>query len=306
MNKTANRLSEMEFDEISLVTRPANQLSKVLIVKSDTVSEDEMPEVEVEVVEEATESVEKGYGAETKMKKKDKGDKMPDFIKEKMDASEDEEEEEEDEDEEMPMKKGKMKKDSEVVIPAEVFDYITALESANDELMTNIEKMQAEKDASLAVESEEIFKSADPRLVELIKSAENRAVAAEGIAKAERDFRLEREYITKSQTLTHLPVSFENFGKVLKNASEVLKEEDFDAIWQVLTAANASISKSGLFGEVGKSSAQADVNSPMSAIERAAASLRKDNPSLTAEQAISKAVSADTELYNEYIREGRK
>ena len=304
MNKTANRLSEMEFDEISLVTRPANQLSKVLLVKSDTVSEDEMPEVEVEVEEEATESVEKGHGAETKMKKKKDGE-MPDFIKDKMDASEDEDEDEEEE-EEMPIKKGKMKKSSETEIPAEVFDYIEALESANNELMSSIEKMQKERSALVKEDSEEIFKSADPRLVELIKSAENRAVAAEQIAKAERDFRLEREYISKSQTLTHLPVSFEDFGKVLKNASEVLEEADFDAIWQVLTAANAGISKSGLFGEVGKSSAQADVNSPMSAIERAAASLRKDNPSLTAEQAISKAVSADAELYNEYIREGRK
>ena len=51
MNKTANRLSDMEFDEVSLVTRPANQLSKVLLFKSDTNAEEEMPEVVEEVIE---------------------------------------------------------------------------------------------------------------------------------------------------------------------------------------------------------------------------------------------------------------
>ena len=30
-----NRLTDMEFDEISLVNRPANQLSKVVLFKSD-------------------------------------------------------------------------------------------------------------------------------------------------------------------------------------------------------------------------------------------------------------------------------
>ena len=41
-----NRLTDMEFDEISLVTRPANQLSKVVLYKSGDM---DMPEAEDEV-----------------------------------------------------------------------------------------------------------------------------------------------------------------------------------------------------------------------------------------------------------------
>jgi len=96
MKKKGNRLTDMEFDEVSLVTRPANQMSKVVLFKSDEspteeqvnpedqveeVVEAEVAEVEVAEVEVAEESVEKGYGMDMKMKKKKE---MPAFIKEKM------------------------------------------------------------------------------------------------------------------------------------------------------------------------------------------------------------------------------
>ena len=306
MNKTANRLTDMEFDEVSLVNRPANQLSKVLLFKSDTVSEDEMSNLEVEevVAEEVTseevsaeESVEKGYG---KMSMKKGKKKMP------MMEMEDEEM---DEEEDMAKKGGKrrmsrMSKEDEVEIPAEVFEYIESLESANAELMESIEKMQNEKDSEIAQQEEEILKSADPRLVQIVKAAEERAIAAETIAKAERDFRLEREFVSKAQELGSLPLNADSFGMILKSAADVLTTEQYDAIWQVLSAANAQISAGGIFGEVGKS-ATSEASTSLSAIEQAAARLRQEDSSLSKEQAIAKAVSADASLYNQYIREGR-
>lgn len=303
MNKTANRLSDMEFDEVSLVTRPANQLSKVLLFKSDTDSEEAMPEVAEEEVVESNEEVVEETTDETTEVEKGKMKKMP-----KMEIEVSEEDDMEDEEEDMPMqKKGKMKKDesSEVEIPAEVVEYIEALESANEELMASIEKMEAEKQAELAQVEEEILKSADPRLVEIVKAAEERAAAAEAIAKAERDFRLEREFVAKAAELEALPVKADEFGMLLKSVADVLTEEQYDAIWNVLTAANASIAKSAMFGEVGKSSAPSDNDGPMNIIEKAAARLMNDEPNLTKEQAIAKAVAADATLYTQYIREGR-
>lgn len=303
MNKTANRLSDMEFDEVSLVTRPANQLSKVLLFKSDTDSEEAMPEVAEEEVVESNEEVVEETTDETTEVEKGKMKKMP-----KMEIEVSEEDDMEDEEEDMPMqKKGKMKKDesSEVEIPAEVVEYIEALESANEELMASIEKMEAEKQAELAQAEEEILKSADPRLVEIVKAAEERAAAAEAIAKAERDFRLEREFVAKAAELEALPVKADEFGMLLKSVADVLTEEQYDAIWNVLTAANASIAKSAMFGEVGKSSAPSDNDGPMNIIEKAAARLMNDEPNLTKEQAIAKAVAADATLYTQYIREGR-
>ena len=309
MKKKGNRLTDMEFDEVSLVTRPANQMSKVVLFKSDvTVSEesvnpeDQVEEVEAEATEEvaAEESVEKGYGMKMKKKKE-----MPAFIKEKMEEAEEEDEEEE----EMPMKKGKskMKKDSDsdtVEIPSEVYDYIEALESANAELVEEVSKLASSMQESAEAIQEEIFKSADPRMVELVKGLEDRVASAEAIAKAERDHRLEQEFVSKASTLTNLSVKAEEFGVILKGVADRLTDEQYDAIWQVLSSANANLSKSGLFAEFGKSSTT-DNDGPMSIIEKAAATLRLSNPTMTREQSIAKAVSADTNLYNQYLRDGK-
>ena len=302
MGKKGNRLTDMEFDEVSLVTRPANQLSKVVLFKSDVSNSEEIvaeektveEAVEVEpVLEQAEESVEKGYGMGMKMKKKKE---MPAFIKEKME-----------EEDEMPMKKmkhkGKMKKDDDdsVEIPSEVYDYIETLESANAELVDAIEKMAKEQQD----EQDEILKSADPRLVEIVKGLEERASAAETIAKAERDHRLVQEYIAKAGTLKNLPIKAEEFGSVLKNVAEALTEEQFSAIWQVLNAANSNLSKAGLFNEIGKSSTP-DNDGPLANIEKVATALRQANPLLTREQSIAKAVETDANLYKQYIKEAGK
>lgn len=309
MGKKGNRLTDMEFDEVSLVTRPANQLSKVVLFKSDVSNSEEIVAektvenaVEVEPVLE-DESVEKGYGMKMKKKKE-----MPAFIKEKMKEKEEAEMEKEDmeeeEEDEMPMKKGKnkMKKDDDTVeIPSEVFDYIETLESANAELVDAIEKMAQEQQD----EQDEILKSADPRLVEIVKGLEERASAAETIAKAERDHRLVQEYIAKAGTLKNLPIKAEEFGTVLKNVAEALTEEQFSAIWQVLNAANSNLAKAGLFSELGKSSTP-DNDGPLANIEKVATALRQANPLLTREQSIAKAVESDANLYKQYIREAGK
>lgn len=310
MKKKGNRLTDMEFDEVSLVTRPANQLSKVVLFKSDeTVSEEPVSNTEAEVQEqpvvEAVEAVEAVATEEEVEKAGMKKKKMPKMeIEVGMGEEGDDTMPEEDDTEMMKKKKGKMKKDDEVEIPAEVYDYIEALESANAELVEQITKMAEEADAEAQAQEEEILKSADPRLVEIVKGLEERASAAEAIAKAERDHRLEQEYIAKSAELTNLSVKAQEFGLVLKNVAEKLTAEEFDAVWQVLASANANLAKSGLFVEFGKSTTT-DSDGPMSIIEKAAAALRQANPSMSREQSIAKAVEADASLYNQYIREGK-
>lgn len=240
-----NRLTNMEFDEISLVTRPANQLSKVVLFKSDDTEEHNMATDDTTEVE---------------------------------------------------------KDDETIDLPAEVFEYITALEQANAEMMEQINKMHEVGDEDDDYESEDILKSADPRIVELVKAATERAEAAEMIAKAERDFRLEREYVSKAHTLDSLPVDAEAFGKVLKSVAESVSAEDFAAVWRVLEAANSGMRGSGMFKEIGKSSGSHD-DGPASTIEKAAARIREQFPSMSREQAISKALELDPNLYTAYLRE---
>ncbi len=97
---------------------------------------------------------------------------------------------------------------------------------------------ELEKVAEWAFEDEDIMKSADPAIVEIVKAAEARAEAAEQIAKAERDFRMEREFVAKAAELDNLAIDPEAFGRVLKAAADVLDEDVFDAISAVLEGAN--------------------------------------------------------------------
>lgn len=292
MATNGNRLTDMEFDEISLVTRPANQLSKVVLFKSDTEQESMTNKHEVE---------------------KAKGGKMPEelkrkFMSDEMEKEEDMEEDEEemdkeyDEDEdEMAMK---MKKGDVIDLPSEVYEYIEALEAANSEMSDQLEKMATEIEKSAAsakVEKQDILKSADPAIVEIVKAAEERAEAAERIAKAERDHRLEREFVAKAASLSALPAEAEAFGKVLKSVADAVDTETFDALLSVLSAANEGITTGNLFAELGKSSSF-DNDGPTSEINKAAARLIESNPGLTREQAVAKAVEANPSLYNEYLR----
>lgn len=298
---TGNRLTDMEFDEISLVTRPANQLSKVVLFKSDTAVEEPMTsEVETETTED--EMSKGGYGKMKGMKKKGMKVVMED------DMSEDEMM---DDEEEMTSKGGmkrRVKKEEEMDeetldLPEEVYEYVQALEAANAELLEQIEKMAAETNEIDNEESEDIMKSADPRLVEILKSAQERAEAAEMIAKAERDFRLEREFVSKCATLTHLPIDNDDFGKVLKSIADVIDTDTFNKVWQVLEAANANIGTGNTFKEIGKSTGFHN-DGPATNIEKAAAKIQSENPNLSREQAIAKAVENDPTLYISYLREG--
>ena len=187
------------------------------------------------------------------------------------------------------------KSDEAIDLPGEVYDYIEALESANAEMVDELSKM-----AEFVEGEDELLKSADPAIVEIVKAAEERAEAAEQIAKAERDFRLEREFIAKAAEFDRLPVDAAEFGPVLKAAAEVLTEEQFDAITSVLAAANESVAQGNLFTEVGKATSFTN-DSSMSQIEKAAARLREGSD-MTRAESIAKAVEADPSLYTEYLR----
>jgi hypothetical protein len=254
-----NRLSDMDFDEISLVTRPANQLSKVVLYKGDT-----MPEQE-EVLEDLEHSVTKGGGM-----------KKPHSMK-----MEDDDDEEDDEDE-------MIKSERE-----EMLSYIDTLESANDDLMSKLDEVSPQ---------EELLKSADPELVAIVKAAEDRAATAEAIAKAERDYRVEREFISKAEGYSNLPVNAQEFGLVLKSAAENLDEKDFEYLAKTFAAADEMIETGATFNEIGQSTSF-DAESGMGRIEQMAKNMQAEDPTLSREAAISKAVMEDPTLYDSYLKE---
>ena len=193
--------------------------------------------------------------------------------------------------------KKKVKKDEEV---ESMLNYIEALESANETLMAKLDEAGEES----FEEYDHILKGADPEIVELFKAAEERAAVAEEIAKAERENRLQREFIEKAATYDSLPVETATFGIVLKDASENMDADTYDALTTVLAAANEAISQGGLMSEIGVTKSF-DAGSGMGRIEQVASVLQAENTDLTREAAIAKAVTDDPSLYDIYNEERR-
>jgi|GEM_PF-2976992 len=137
------------------------------------------------------------------------------------------------------------------------------------------------------------------------RESARKAEEAERIAKEERDTRLNKEFIAKAEEFKGLTVKSEEFGPVLKSASEKLEKDEYEALETVLKAADEQIVRGELFKEAGASGS----HTPSGAFEEAtkkAEEIRKSDSSLTAEQALEKAFEADPALQERYLAEVRR
>jgi hypothetical protein len=120
---------------------------------------------------------------------------------------------------------------------------------------------------------------------------------AHEIAKAERDLRLERDFIAKAAEFD-VPVAAEELGPVLKRLAESVSEEDFAVIVKCLDAATELSQE--VFGEVGKRGTGTN-DDLMSQVNAQAEELSK-NHDLDGASAISAVLEANPEAYDEYRR----
>lgn len=147
--------------------------------------------------------------------------------------------------------------------------------------------------------ADEDSREAISKAMEAIEKADQRAAAAEEIAKAERDHRLNQEYIAKARSYTGLPMDAKEFGPVLKRMHESdMSEEDIDVLEKALAAGSNTLSK--MFNEIGNFSAPV-MNGD---IESIAKSIRETDSGLTKEQAVAKALEENPDLYSDYINNG--
>lgn len=195
-------------------------------------------------------------------------------------------------------------------LPAEVVEYIDALENKVDDQSVTIERLQKDDapggddedldsliqalvDEGIIEEgdaSTDLVKS-DPVVRGLIAKVEQ----AESIAKAERDERLRRDYIAKAEGYTMLSTDADQFGAILKSVDENLDAETATALREVLDRAQGALDAAKLFGELGSS----QVAKTSGRLDAAAQEIRKSDPSLTHEQAVAKALDNDPALYEE-------
>ena len=106
-----------------------------------------------------------------------------------------------------------------------------------------------------------------------------------------------------AKALVHLPkVTVSEFGPVLRKAASTVDEDTFDAIFDVLKAADSAIAQSGLYREIGTGHGGSTDNA-LGTIEAVAKSLRTVDPSLTEADSIVKAAEMNPDLYAQHRQE---
>jgi hypothetical protein len=136
------------------------------------------------------------------------------------------------------------------------------------------------------------------KALELVEKANERAEQAEQVAKAEREYRLNQEWIAKAQAYSHLPVSPEEFGPVLKKLSDALSDEELDMVTKALAASSEFVGTS--FEEIGKRGIAGYES--VSKVDGMATELAKSE-NISKEQAVERVLEDHPELYDEYLEQ---
>ena len=173
----------------------------------------------------------------------------------------------------------------------EVTSLTEAVEKADEEIVSLQERSSVSKSAE--EQREEVLAKADPAVRALIEKAEQDAKQASEIAKAERDQRLDREFIAKAEALPMLSTDKTMLGALLRRISEALSAEDATAVTKMLDAANVQIAKGNLFSEMGRGGGETTVSK---SVDAAAQELMKSQPGLTMEQAQAKVYETNPAL----------
>jgi len=143
---------------------------------------------------------------------------------------------------------------------------------------------------------EEILKNADPAIREMVEKAQAEAAEATAIAKAERDARLNREFLAKAESLPFVPGETKRKADILKSASASLTPEDYIELETMFKSMNEVISKSAMFKSIGSSAF--DEGSPQGKVEKLAKT-RADEKSISYEQAYTEVLNENPDLYEE-------
>lgn len=123
----------------------------------------------------------------------------------------------------------------------------------------------------------------------------------------ERDERLQKEFIDKAEKeFQHLPVKSDEFGLLLKSMAAKLDADEYKAMTELLGSVERTIEEGEILKERG-SDGTLPAGGVMGKIEAMAKELvQKSDGKLTKEQAVSRVLSMDTKLYDEYINEASK
>lgn len=132
-------------------------------------------------------------------------------------------------------------------------------------------------------------------LADRVAKAEKEAEEDRKIAKAEREATALRSFVSKAEKdYPSLPVKADEFGPVLKAASETLPSEQFAELERVLKAGNEAMAS--VFKEQGRSREGDTADSAEAEVTQKAEELCKSDSTLSIAGAKQKVLKADTDL----------
>ncbi len=174
-----------------------------------------------------------------------------------------------------------------------------------EEKIEELEKAEAETtDYTYTITSSEEAEDdeiEDEKLKKRFDDMQKRLEAAESIAKAERDARLEIEFKKRAEEYSDV-ASVDAVASVLRKAysnDEELGEE----LEEILTSAKSRIGEGELFKSVGDDKSDESKTTYELVVEKAESMAKAE--SITLEKAINNVLEQDKELYNKYLEEQR-
>lgn len=183
--------------------------------------------------------------------------------------------------------------------------YVESLEEMVLDLRNQLGKAQAdiEKFSKADPEggTEDVMKGiTDPVIRDAISALQKRAEDAETIAKAERDLRVEREYLAKAEGWKFLPSKATELAGLLKGVND-LSPELGSKVEALLVSANEQARLGKVTERIGS---DAEGSGPGGKVTQLAKAKMAADPKLTYEQAVDAAVSENPDLYTEILEEG--
>ena len=222
--------------------------------------------------------------------------------------------------------------DPETTEGAEVSEETEAIETTEDDLITeSLVKAQeriAELEEALEVEKamsgkkkkpaflaevevdaeddeEDMMKSVPEAVREMLNKAKVEADEARSELRKEREERRDAEFVAKAQSAWGLlPVDATEVGKAMRRLTDV-DAPLAETIAKALDAANAQAESANIFAEIG-TAGRPDTGDAYSKVQSMAKSLVADGKASTVEQAVVDLISADPNLYHDYVAEKRR
>lgn len=150
-----------------------------------------------------------------------------------------------------------------------------------------------------------LMKSVPEAVREMLNKAKADADTAREELRKEREERRDAEFVAKARDNWNLlPIDADEVGKAMRRLTDA-DASLADTITKALDAANAQAESANIFNEIG-TAGRPDSGDAYGKVTTMAKALVAEGKSATVEQAVVDLISADPNLYHEYVAEKRR